>query len=102
MFRFSTLCVGVLALALTLVLAQPTLAAEAKGTVKTINADKHEFVMADANAKDWTIHLDKDSKVFINDKESKLSDLQGSDEVTVTYEKQGDRLMASRIECKRK
>jgi biopolymer transport protein ExbD len=102
MVRFSTLFLGVLCVALVLAFSMPALAAEAKGTIKTVTADKHEFVLADANAKDWTIHLNKDGKVLINDKESKLSDLQASDEVTVIYEKEGDKLMASEVRCKRK
>ena len=102
MVRFSKVFIGVLAAAFLLALVAPAFAAETKGTIKTVNIDKVEFVMADANAKDWTIHLNKDGKVFINDKESKLSDLQASDEVTVTYEKEGDRLMASEVRCKRK
>src|SRR5260221_7297890 len=102
MVRFSTLFLGVLSVAVLLALSGPAAAAEAKGTIKTVTADKNEFVMTDANAKDWTIHLNKDAKVFVNDKESKLSDLQASDEITVTYEKEGDRLMASEIRCKRK
>ena len=102
MARFSTLFLGVLTVALLLALSMPAVAAEAKGTIKTVTADKNEFVMTDANAKDWTIHLKKDAKVLVNDKESKLSDLQAADEVTVTYEKDGDRLIATEIRCKRK
>ena len=102
MIRFSTLFIGALTLVLLLALSLPAVAAEAKGTIKTVTADKSEFVLTDANAKDWTIHLNKDGKVFINDKEGKLSDLQASDEVTVIYEKTGDKLMASEVRCKRK
>jgi biopolymer transport protein ExbD len=102
MVRFSTLFLGVLCVALVLAIAAPVLAAEAKGTIKTVTADKSEFVLTDANAKDWTINLNKDGKVFINDKESKLADLQAADEVTVIYEKQGEKLMASEVRCKRK
>jgi hypothetical protein len=102
MVRFSTLFLGVLSVALMLALSVPAVAAEAKGTIKTVTADKNEFVMTDANAKDWTIHLAKEGKVLINDKAGKLSDLQASDEVAVTYEKDGDKLVASEIRCKRK
>jgi len=68
MVRYSTLFLGVLCLALLLALSMPAVAAEAKGTIKTVTADKSEFVMTDANAKDWTIHLKKDGKVLVNDK----------------------------------
>jgi biopolymer transport protein ExbD len=102
MVRSSTLFLVVLSMAVVLALSAPAVAAEAKGTIKTVTADKNEFVMTDANAKDWTMNVNKDAKVFVNDKESKLSDLQASDAVTITYEKVGDRLNVSEIKCKRK
>ena len=78
------------------------LAVEAKGTIKSVAADKSEFVFADKDAKNWTFHMDKDGKVLINNKESKLADLQAGDEVTVIYEKKDDKLMASEVRCTRK
>lgn len=56
------------------------------GKVKTINADKQEFVLTDVNNKDWTIKLG--DKVVINrgGKESK-SDLKADDVVNVCYDK---------------
>jgi len=83
-------------------LALPALAAEAKGNIKSVNADKKEFVLTDINSKDWTFHLTKDSKVYLNDKECKLSDLQADDVAVITYEKAGDKLMASEVRCTRK
>lgn len=77
-------------------------AAEAKGKVKTVTADKNEFVMTDADGKTWTIHCDKDCKFTLNDKAGKLSDLQADDEVTITYEKNADRLNASAVKATRK
>jgi hypothetical protein len=68
--------------------AGPTLAADtvSAGKVKTINADKQEFVLTDGNNKDWTIKLG--DKVVINrgGKETK-SDLKADDVVNVSYEK---------------
>jgi hypothetical protein len=94
--------VCVLALALLVGVTQMALALEAKGHVQSVNADKEQFVLKDSNQKNWTIHMAKDGKVFINDKEGKLSDLQKDDEVKITYEKDGDRLTASEVRCTRK
>ena len=102
MIRFSHVLVGLLALGLLVSLAVPVLAAEAKGKITSVNADKNEFVMTDANQKSWTLHHDPNGKVLINDKESKLADLQAGDEVTVTYEKDGEKLKCSQIRCTRK
>ena len=102
MIRLPKVFLGLLALTLLLSLALPVLAAEAKGKIKTVTPDKHEFVLSDANQKDWTMHLSKDGKVFINDKESKLADLQAGDEVIVTYAKEGEKLSASEVRCTRK
>jgi hypothetical protein len=92
----------VLALACALTFSLAAQAADAKGKVKTVTADKNEFVMTDADGKSWTITAAKDAKVRLNDKDSKLADLQADDEVQVTYEKDGDRLVASSIRVNRK
>src|SRR5262249_20783996 len=89
------------AVALLLGLASPALAAEVKGKIKSISADKNEFVLTDNDGKDMTFQLDDDAKVRLNDKDSKLRELKKDDEVTVTYEKKGDKLIASEIRCKR-
>jgi hypothetical protein len=102
MIRIPKLCLAVLVLVLLLGLAMPVLAADAKGKIKSVAPDKNEFVFTDSTGKDWTMHLAKEGKVFINDKESKLADLQAGDEATVTYEKKGEELMASAIRCTRK
>jgi hypothetical protein len=56
------------------------------GKVKSVNADKKEFVLADAADKDWTFKIG--DKVVINrgGKESQ-SDLQAGDAVNVLYDK---------------
>jgi Cu/Ag efflux protein CusF len=85
-----------------LALAAPALAEEAKGKIKSIDADKNQFVLTDANGKDWTIHMSETAKVRLNDKDSKLNNLKEADEVTVTYDKKDDRLVATEIRCDRK
>jgi biopolymer transport protein ExbD len=102
MIRLPKVLLGLLVLTLLLSLAMPVLAAEAKGKIKTVTPDKQEFVLTDGNQKDWTMNLNKDGKVFINDKESKLADLQAGDEVIVTYAKEGEKLSASEVRCTRK
>lgn len=102
MKRLPMCWLGLLALAVAVTLVLPLVAAEAKGKIKTIENEKNEFVMTDTNNKDWTMRLAKDGKVFINDKEAKLSDLKAGDEAEVTYDKDGDALAASVVRCTRK
>jgi hypothetical protein len=92
----------VLALLAVFTLASAALAIDAKGKVKTVTADKHEFVMTDDTGKSWTIMVSKDAKVQLNGKDSKLADLQADDEVQISYEKDGEKLVASSIRATRK
>jgi len=102
MTRLPILLVGIFVLALLVGVATPALAADASGKIKTVAADKGEFVMIDANNKNWTINLGANAKIFLNDKEAKLGDLQADDEVAIKYEKDGEKLVASEVKCKRK
>jgi biopolymer transport protein ExbD len=101
MKRVPTWFVVVLALAFLVALAAPALAADAKGKIKTINADKDEFVITDADGKDLTFMLDKDAKVTLADKDVKLKDLKKDAEVEVKYDKKGDILIAKEVKCKK-
>ena len=92
----------VLALAFVFALVTAAYAADAKGKIKTVTADKSQIVMTDDTGKNWTITAATDAKVRLNDKESKLADLQADDEVQVTYEKDGDKMVASSIRATRK
>ena len=92
----------VLALVFLLGLAAPVLADEAKGKIKSVDADKSQFVVTDKDGKDWTFKMDDNAKIRLNDKDSKLNDLKEGDEVTVTYEKKGDQMIASEVRCERK
>ncbi|HEY1861419.1 MAG TPA: hypothetical protein VGG61_13750 [Gemmataceae bacterium] len=102
MIRMSKLGMGFLALVFVLCLSVTAYADDAKGKLKSVEAAKNQFVLTDANGKDWTITLAKDAKVIINDKEGKLADLKGGEEVDVTYTKAGDALTASAIRATRK
>src|SRR5215831_6855620 len=103
MFRRAQLILSIVAVALVLgLLAGPALAADTKGRIKSVDTDKKEFVLTDSNGKNWTIHCDRDCKIFLNDKEATFTDLKTDDSVEVVYEKQGDRLMASSVKITRK
>jgi hypothetical protein len=92
----------VLALLAVFTLASAAFAIDAKGKVKTVTADKNEFVMTDDTGKSWTIMVAKDAKVQLNGKDSKLADLQADDEIQISYEKDGDKLVASSVKATRK
>jgi hypothetical protein len=91
-----------LALAFLLTCALSAQAADAKGRVKSVTTDKMELVMADDTGKNWTIIAARDCKVRLNDRDSKFEDLQTDDEITVTYEKDGDKLVARTIRATRR
>lgn len=76
-------------------------AAEGKGKIKSIEGDKNQFVLTDANGKDWTMTVTKETKVFLNDAEAKLVDLQAGDAAAFIYEKKNDKLMVSECRAKR-
>ena len=74
---------------------------EAKGKVKSVTADKKEFIVTDKDGKDWEFTMSADGKVRLGDKDVKLDDLKKGDEVTITYEKKGGKLIATEVKCKR-
>src|SRR5260370_37725260 len=90
-----------LATALLLGTASDALAADkATGKIKSVTADKQEFVLTDKDGKDWTFQMDENAKVRLNDKNAELKELKAGDEVQVTYTKKGDKLIATRLTCK--
>jgi biopolymer transport protein ExbD len=100
--RFLRGIAPVLALVAVFTLTSAAIGAEAKGKIKSVAADKNEFVMTDDTGKSWTIMVARDGKVQLNAKDSKLADLQADDEIQVTYEKDGEKLVASSIKATRK
>jgi len=94
--------VPALALAALFAFTLAAAAADAKGKVKSVTAARGEVVMVDDASKSWTIVAAKDCKVKVNETDSKLEDLQAGDEITITYEKDGDRLIARSIRATRK
>lgn len=77
-------------------------AADAKGKIKNVTADRGEIAMVDDAGKSWTITAAKDCKVRVNEKDAKLEDLKAGDEITITYQKDGDKLVAQTILATRK
>lgn len=73
---------------------------EVKGKITAIRTDKNEVVVSE-NIKNWTFQLAAGGSVSINGRESKLGELQPGDNATVTFDRQGDRLLASAIRCRR-
>jgi hypothetical protein len=102
MVRLQKWLVVALALVLIVGLATPVMAAETKGKIKSVAADKNQFVFTDQDGKDWTFDVDKDAKIRLADKALKLDELKAGDEVTVTFEKQGDKLIAKEVRCEKK
>ncbi len=102
MIRLPFTLMGILVLALLVGVATPALAADASGKIKSVEADKGQFTMVDVNNKTWTITLGTNAKVFLNDKEAKLADCQADDEVSIKYERDGEKFVASEVRCKRK
>jgi len=103
MIRLPKWIVPILALAVVVGLTGVLLAAEtAKGKIKSVNADKKEFVVTDKNDKDLTFHMDATGKITLADKEVKLDELKKGDEVEIKYEKDGDKMIAKEIKVERK
>jgi len=91
-----------LALALLVGLAGTAAAAEIKGKIKIVKADKNELVVTDKDGKEMKFQVNEDAKISLADKETKLADLKEDDEVTVTYEKKDGKMLVSKIRSERK
>jgi len=74
---------------------------EIKGKVAAVRPAKGELVVSE-NVKSWTFQLTKDAKVLINDREAKLADLMAGDDAAVTFDRQGQQLLATLIRASRK
>jgi hypothetical protein len=73
---------------------------DVKGKITTVRPENREIVLTE-NLKTWTFQLAKDGKVFINDREVQLSDLHAGDDAIVTFDHEGQQLLASIIRCTR-
>jgi hypothetical protein len=101
MIRLPEWCLAGVAVAVMAGLNSSALASEIQGKLAAVFPDKQEILLDDGNGKSLAFFLEKDGKVLINNAESKLADLQPGEVVVVTHERQGQKLVASQIRCKR-
>jgi hypothetical protein len=101
MIRLPKWLIALLAIVVLLGLTNAVMAKEAKGTIEKVSADKKELVIKDADGKELTFTMDDDAKIQLGDKDVKLGDLKPGEEVTVTFEEKGGKLIASKVLCKK-
>jgi len=101
MIRIPKWLIAPLGIVVLLGLTNLAMALEAKGKITKISADQKELTVTDKDGKDLEFVMDDDAKIQLNDKDIKLKELKKGDEVMVTYEKKGRKLVASKVECKR-
>jgi Cu/Ag efflux protein CusF len=61
--------------------------ATARGKIKSIEAEKKQFVLTDLNGKDWTFTLADDTVIRSGDKDAKFTDVKAGDDVSIVYDK---------------
>jgi hypothetical protein len=101
MIRLPKWLLVMFAVAVLVALATPVLAEEAKGKIKSVSADKKQFVVTDNGGKDFEFTLTDEGKVTLGDKDIRLNELKEGDQVTITYEKKDDKMMASEVKARR-
>jgi hypothetical protein len=74
---------------------------DVKGKITAVQPEKNEFVISE-NIKNWRFQLAKGGQVLVNERPSTLSDLRAGDDATVTFERQGQQLIASVVRSTRK
>jgi RNase P/RNase MRP subunit p29 len=91
--RFCTLSLAILAL--TLLIAAPAQAAiEIVG--KVVSTENNKLTVTDGSS-EHTLDVTKDTTITIKGTEGKLSDLKADQEVKVTVEQDGEKLIANTI-----
>lgn len=74
---------------------------EARGTVAGVNVETNQFTLTE-NFRNMTFRVNNDTVISINGQAAKLAQMQGGDEATVSYSKQGQMLHANVVRCTRK
>jgi len=92
----------IVTVAFCLFVATQAAAAEVTGKVKSVDIDKKQLVIVDAGQKEWTFQLAKDARLFVDDKSAALAELAAGQDVVITYEKDGERVMASIVRSRKK
>lgn len=98
MKRIPSWFVALLAVALVLGLVGGVMAEECKGKVKSTGDGK--IVVTTADGKDVTIMVADTVPITLAGQKAKLTDLKKDAEVTVTCKKEGDKIVAEKIEVK--
>jgi hypothetical protein len=74
---------------------------DVKGKITEVMPEKEEFSVSE-NFKNWKFTLAKNGKVTLNGRDSKLSELQPGDQATVSYDRQGQLMIATMVRTTRK
>jgi hypothetical protein len=103
MKSLSTFCLALFVVAVLLGGYATALADETRGKLVGVYPDRHTFIVTTADGKGrlTTFDLDRNGKVFINNKEATLIDLQAGQDVTVIFEMQMDRPVATEVRAGR-
>lgn len=73
------------------------------GKIKSLALEKDEMqVTGKADSKDYKFSVGTHSKVRVNDRDGKLADLKLGDEVSVSWRREGDRMVVLSITTLRK
>lgn len=77
--------------ALMLVLSGPLFAADVTvGKIKSVSADKNQFVLTDNTGKEWQFNLKDDGKIRASDKTIRLNEIKDGSFAMITYDKKAD------------
>jgi hypothetical protein len=103
MTRHSTLGLALIVAMLLLGLCATAQADETRGKLIGVYPDRHTFIVtsADSKARMMTFDLDRNGKVFINNREASLMELQVGQDVLVIFEMQMDRPVAVEVRAGR-
>jgi len=100
MFRQSKFFVGVLAVAFLLSLTTQAVADDARGTVRSVNAEKNQIVLKGI-VSDTTYNLTKEAWVVLDGRRCKLTELKDGDRAQISYDKKNNEMIAYGARCLR-
>jgi hypothetical protein len=102
MNRLSTrFALGIAAAVLLFALSGQAMAKELQGKVSSIAPDDMMLAISDKDGGEFTFRILVTSKVLIDQKERRLSDLQAGDQVAVVFDFDDKEMVATLIRCKR-
>jgi hypothetical protein len=92
---------AILALALLLIVAAPALADNTTGNLAMIDPDNHTLVLVDNDNNVLEMKFQVGGQVLINEQDATLWDLIPGELVDVTFQRTGDEILATSIQCQR-